>query len=45
MSLPSQPLPIFMDKGTIVEIDSFEAFFANPKSGRTRAFLGQILQH
>ena len=34
---------IFMDKGEIVEQDAPEAFFNNPKSERTRAFLGQIL--
>ncbi len=36
---------IFMDKGEIVEEAPPEAFFANPKSERTRAFLGQILKH
>ena len=34
---------IFMDAGEIVEADAPEAFFANPKHERTRAFLGQIL--
>ena len=36
---------IFMDKGEIVEDSSPEQFFNNPKSERTRAFLGQILNH
>ncbi|TCO82615.1 amino acid ABC transporter ATP-binding protein (PAAT family) [Plasticicumulans lactativorans] len=36
---------IFMDKGEIIEQDAPEAFFANPRSERTRAFLGQILKH
>src|SRR3954464_2139975 len=36
---------IFMDKGEIVEEAEPEAFFANPRSERTRAFLGQILKH
>ncbi len=34
---------IFMDKGEIVEIAPPEEFFSNPKSDRTRTFLGQIL--
>jgi ABC-type polar amino acid transport system ATPase subunit len=36
---------IFMDKGEIVEEGPPATFFANPKSERTRAFLGQILHH
>ena len=36
---------IFMDRGEIVETASPNAFFANPRSERTRAFLGQILSH
>jgi ABC-type polar amino acid transport system ATPase subunit len=36
---------IFMDGGEIVEQASPEAFFAHPKSERTRTFLGQILSH
>ena len=36
---------IFMDKGEIVEDASPEIFFNAPKSERTRAFLGQILNH
>ncbi|QCP52350.1 amino acid ABC transporter ATP-binding protein [Trinickia violacea] len=34
---------IFMDQGRIVEDDSKEAFFANPRSERARDFLGKIL--
>ncbi|MBL8444676.1 MAG: amino acid ABC transporter ATP-binding protein [Zoogloeaceae bacterium] len=34
---------IFMDKGEIVEMAAPEEFFSNPKSERTRTFLGQIL--
>ena len=36
---------IFMDMGEIVEDSSPQIFFSNPKSERTRAFLGQILNH
>ncbi|WP_394112396.1 amino acid ABC transporter ATP-binding protein [Xanthobacter wiegelii] len=36
---------IFMDKGEIVEEGPPATFFANPKSERTRTFLGQILHH
>ena len=36
---------IFMDRGEIVEVAPPEAFFADPKSERTRTFLGQILPH
>ncbi|HYG90274.1 MAG TPA: amino acid ABC transporter ATP-binding protein [Azospirillum sp.] len=36
---------IFMDRGEIVEQATPEEFFANPKSERTRNFLGQILSH
>jgi ABC-type polar amino acid transport system ATPase subunit len=35
---------IFMDRGEIVEMARPEEFFANPKSERTRSFLGQILR-
>ena len=34
---------IFMDKGAIVEDDSKEAFFANPRSDRAKDFLAKIL--
>ena len=34
---------IFMDRGSIVEDDCKEEFFANPKSDRTRDFLAKIL--
>ena len=34
---------IFMDDGEIVEQDTPEQFFANPRHARTRAFLQQIL--
>ena len=34
---------IFMDAGQIVEMNTPEAFFANPQHERTRLFLGQIL--
>jgi ABC-type polar amino acid transport system ATPase subunit len=36
---------IFMDEGEIVEEAPPETFFANPRSERTRTFLGQILSH
>jgi general L-amino acid transport system ATP-binding protein len=36
---------VFMDKGEIVEAAPPEDFFANPRSERTRTFLGQILGH
>ena len=35
---------IFMDAGEIVESNSPEAFFSNPRHERTRLFLSQILQ-
>ena len=35
---------IFMDEGEIVEQAPPEEFFANPRSERTRPFLGQILR-
>ena len=34
---------IFMDEGMIVEKNTTKEFFANPKSDRTKLFLGQIL--
>jgi len=36
---------VFMDRGEIVEAAPPQEFFANPKSKRTREFLGQILGH
>ncbi len=36
---------IFMDRGHIVEDDTKEAFFANPRSERAQQFLAKILQH
>ncbi|QJE74938.1 amino acid ABC transporter ATP-binding protein [Aerophototrophica crusticola] len=36
---------VFMDKGEIVEVAPPAELFANPKSERTRAFLGQVLGH
>ena len=36
---------IFMDEGQIVEQNTPEEFFNNPKSDRTRLFLSQILSH
>ena len=36
---------VFMDKGEIVEQAPPKAFFANPKSERTKLFLSQILGH
>ena len=36
---------IFMDAGQIIEQDTPEAFFTNPKSERTRTFLEQVLTH
>jgi general L-amino acid transport system ATP-binding protein len=35
---------IFMDAGEIVEESPPDEFFANPRSERTRTFLGQILR-
>ena len=35
---------IFMDAGEIVEKSPPDEFFANPRSERTRTFLGQILR-
>jgi ABC-type polar amino acid transport system ATPase subunit len=35
---------IFMDAGEIVEESLPDEFFANPRSERTRTFLGQILR-
>ena len=34
---------IFMDRGEIVEMNTPDAFFANPQHERTKAFLSQIL--
>jgi ABC-type polar amino acid transport system ATPase subunit len=36
---------IFMDEGQIVEQDTPDAFFTNPRNERTRDFLGKILSH
>ena len=36
---------VFMDKGEIVEDSTPDTFFTKPKSERTKAFLGQILNH
>jgi general L-amino acid transport system ATP-binding protein len=36
---------IFMDQGSIVEQNAPREFFANPQNPRTKAFLGQILEH
>jgi len=36
---------IFMDQGAIVEDDSKESFFANPRSERAQHFLAKILHH
>jgi len=36
---------VFMDHGQIVEADTPEAFFKNPRHERTRLFLSQILSH
>jgi polar amino acid transport system ATP-binding protein/general L-amino acid transport system ATP-binding protein len=36
---------IFMDRGEIVEMSKPDEFFSNPRSERTRNFLGQILAH
>jgi len=36
---------IFMDQGRIVEDDSKEAFFGNPRSERAQQFLAKILHH
>jgi general L-amino acid transport system ATP-binding protein len=35
---------VFMDQGSIVEIDTPDAFFSAPKHERSRAFLAQLLQ-
>jgi glutamate transport system ATP-binding protein len=36
---------IFMDAGSIVEENTPEEFFTNPRSERARDFLGKILKH
>jgi len=36
---------IFMDAGRIVEENTPENFFSNPKEERTKLFLSQILHH
>jgi general L-amino acid transport system ATP-binding protein len=36
---------IFMDRGEIIEQNDPENFFNNPRSERTKLFLGQILRH
>jgi general L-amino acid transport system ATP-binding protein len=36
---------IFMDFGEIVEQNTPDEFFENPKSDRTKLFLSQILAH
>jgi ABC-type polar amino acid transport system ATPase subunit len=36
---------VFMDRGEIVEMAPPDTFFRNPRSDRTRTFLGQILAH
>jgi len=36
---------IFMDNGQIVEQNTPEEFFSNPKNERTRDFLSKILSH
>jgi general L-amino acid transport system ATP-binding protein len=36
---------IFMDQGLIVEQNTPEEFFSNPKNERTKLFLSQILHH
>jgi polar amino acid transport system ATP-binding protein len=36
---------IFMDEGCLVEENSPEEFFTNPKNERTQAFLSKILSH
>ena len=36
---------IFMDAGKIVEVNTPEDFYNNPKEERTKLFLNQILQH
>jgi polar amino acid transport system ATP-binding protein len=36
---------IFMDEGKLVEANTPEAFFTNPKNERTQAFLSKILSH
>jgi len=38
-------LMVFMDDGEIIETAAPDAFFANPKSERTKLFLSQILSH
>jgi len=36
---------VFMADGQIVEADTPEQFFTNPKSDRAKDFLGKILTH
>ncbi len=38
-------LMVFMDDGEVIETAAPDAFFANPKSERTKLFLSQILSH
>jgi glutamate transport system ATP-binding protein len=36
---------VFMDEGRVVEVQKPEAFFAEPRSERTKDFLSKILTH
>ncbi len=36
---------VFMDAGKIVEIQSPQGFFDNPRNARSRAFLGKLIKH
>ena len=36
---------VFMDEGEVLQDDPPEAFFAHPRTERTRHCLGQILSH
>ena len=36
---------VFMDHGQIVEVAPPGEFFSNPRSERTKTFLGQLLAH
>jgi len=36
---------VFMDEGEIIEESAPQEFFDDPRSARTRLFLGQILRH
>src|SRR5690606_13929256 len=36
---------VYIDQGSILEIDKPDAFFDNPKNERARSFLARVLKH